>query len=246
MGLDMIKNKINYFIFFFLLKNTCALAHIDENNFQMLTKQIIDLYVTQISNLYKNSTIFIKPFYNINSSLIQDSVFYVKDENKFIITITGELARQKMINQPALGIIICHEIGHILGGYPKQTSFHQSWSSVEGQADYFATNTCMKNINMIFWQDNLYNFDQEIIQKCEYHYQNLVDFIGCLRTASGIISLQNYFNSKSLLFKPISLHNKDTHQVNKTLQKYPSNQCRIDTFWAGLFNEAKPKCWYKE
>lgn len=245
MGLNMHKNVINYFVFFFFFINTYTLAHVDENNFHNLTKQIINLHVEEINNLYKNTTIFIKPSYNIASSLIQDSVLYLKNDNKFIITITGALAKEKMINQAALGIIICHEIGHILGGHPKQTSHHQSWSSVEGQADYFSTNICMKNIHMIFWQDNLFLFDQEIIKKCEYNYPILPDFIGCLRTASGIMSLQHYFNSKSLLNKPISLHNKDNNEVNKTLQKYPSNQCRIDTFWAGLFNEEKPKCWYK-
>ncbi len=68
------------------------------------------------------------------------------DDDNLIIMMTGGLARHPMMTKDAFLLIVCHEIGHFLGGAPKQlrgnTSL-RSWSSVEGQADYFATTKCL-------------------------------------------------------------------------------------------------------
>ena len=50
-------------------------------------------------------------------------------------------------NQDGLAAVVCHEIGHHLGGAPiKENS---SWSAGEGQADYYATLKCLRRV----WQD---------------------------------------------------------------------------------------------
>lgn len=63
---------------------------------------------------------------------------------------------------------------------------------------------------------------------------------------SGIISLANYFNRDQDETKRVGIGKSDKTVAKDTLEKYPlHNQCRIDTFIAGLFGEARPACWYK-
>ncbi len=47
----------------------------------------------------------------------------------------------KYLTTDGLAMVACHEIGHFLGGEPKKLrgrSNKKSWSSAEGQADYYA------------------------------------------------------------------------------------------------------------
>ena len=234
-------------IILFVLISKNLTATIDIINFNKIINSIINIHKQKVNKKYNNPQIELKlNYYNYGSNFNIDSVAYFKGENKFIFTFTGALAKEDSINHEAFAIMVCHEIGHVLAGYPKQTSHWQNWSSVEGLADYSATNKCMKLFNRISpWEKNLRFFDGYIINKCQEHYgHNLEDTLSCLRTASGIMSLQNYFNLKEK--NKISMKSKDPTKVAKTLCKYPSNQCRIDTFWAGLFNEEKPQCWFKQ
>ena len=237
--------KAGIILFVLISKNLAAV--IDIINFNQIINNVINIHKQKINKQYNNPLVELKlNYYNYGSNFSVDSVQYFRGENKFIFTVTGALAKEEVINQEAFAIVVCHEIGHVLAGFPKQTSHWQSWSSVEGLADYFATNKCMKLFNSISpWEKNLRFFDSYILNKCQEHYgDNLEETLSCLRTASGIMSLQNYFNLKAK--SKISMKNKDKTKVAKTLCKYPSNQCRIDTFWAGLFNEEKPACWFKQ
>ena len=60
------------------------------------------------------------------------------------ILLYGGYARHKMMTKDAYLSVICHEIGHHLGGFPKKNA--NTWSSSEGQADYFSTLKCMKEV----------------------------------------------------------------------------------------------------
>jgi hypothetical protein len=55
-----------------------------------------------------------------------------------------------VLNNPdVLSVILCHEVGHFLGGAPKQlrgNSGLRSWSSAEGEADYFAGAKCVSHV----------------------------------------------------------------------------------------------------
>src|SRR5690606_4595293 len=70
-------------------------------------------------------------------------------EDNPIINITGGMLTHPEMTSDAIGLIICHELGHFYGGSPKKLrgrSTKRSWSSAEGQADYFATAHCMKKL----------------------------------------------------------------------------------------------------
>jgi hypothetical protein len=142
-------------------------------------------------------------------------------------------------------ITACHEIGHSLGGNPKQTRQLAAWSSVEGQADYYATNQCMWRFIDIYSEHPL-KLDDSTKRLCEQSYgHDVLKLKGCFRIIYGITSMQDYFNNTSSKNNPVSIFKKDYSSVNKTLEKFGSNQCRIDTMMAGLFNMQRPTCWFK-
>ena len=75
------------------------------------------------------------------------------------VAMFGGLARHATITKDAMALVVCHELGHHIGGAPKkgaaagtgggwwggQTSGSAiSWASNEGQADYFATLKCLR------------------------------------------------------------------------------------------------------
>jgi hypothetical protein len=57
------------------------------------------------------------------------------------VSMFGGLARHPETTPDGFAEVICHEIGHHLGGAPKYSGM--DWAAVEGQADYFATLKCM-------------------------------------------------------------------------------------------------------
>ena len=62
----------------------------------------------------------------------------VDENNNWVINAYGGLARYEGINYDAYMAVLCHEMGHHLGGFPFKDD-NTSWASDEGEADYFAT-----------------------------------------------------------------------------------------------------------
>jgi hypothetical protein len=59
----------------------------------------------------------------------------------------GGLARYPGMTEMGFQIVLCHEIGHHLGGQPTYNQ-GRDWASVEGQSDYWATLSCMKTLGL--------------------------------------------------------------------------------------------------
>lgn len=165
-----------------------------------------------------------------------------------ILTITGEMARDQLMSEDGLRLLLCHEIGHVLGGAPKSSSGH--WSSNEGQADYYATSKC---INRIIENDDRYN--DRVVE-------------------ASLVLAKMLAISAGKPHEDISISNKDITRVSQTYNGHPNAQCRLDTLLAGLtcpispaigfsdsnpnqgaclrssINEderdgARPRCWYR-
>lgn len=65
------------------------------------------------------------------------------------VTVTGGLARQPDLTPDALALIVCHEVGHHLGGFPFRPAtvpVMETWAANEGQADYFSTEACSRKL----------------------------------------------------------------------------------------------------
>lgn len=59
----------------------------------------------------------------------------------------GGLARFPGMTYGAFLVVMCHEVGHHIGGSPRYDR-DTDWASVEGQADYFATRYCMRKLGL--------------------------------------------------------------------------------------------------
>ncbi|MBH48369.1 MAG: hypothetical protein CME71_09400 [Halobacteriovorax sp.] len=139
------------------------------------------------------------------------------DDNEALILVNNGLLAHSEMNVKLLDLFLCHELGHLLGGAPKiiRRNGKTSWSSVEGQSDYYASSVCMPILG---------HANSEVI---EISYQ-MVKIFAELRGARNLPSLEA----------------KDESTVSKTIQGHPNLQCRLDTLMAGLNLFDRPRCWY--
>lgn len=157
--------------------------------------------------------------------------------NDWVINMYGGLARHPVMTKDGFTLVACHETGHHLGGTPKAGGwFGSDWASVEGEADYYATLDCMRNVfkpedNAKFVQTQ--TIDPILKQKCEEIYNTQDEENLCMR--EGMAGL-----TAAMLFKDLNqdqvsprFDTPDTHQVDSTDSSHPATQCRLDTYYQG-------------
>jgi hypothetical protein len=59
------------------------------------------------------------------------------------VKMFGGLARHKTVTPDGFALVMCHEVGHHVGGAPKYGGGND-WASNEGQSDYFGTLKCLE------------------------------------------------------------------------------------------------------
>ena len=136
------------------------------------------------------------------------------------VLIFRGMAHRSEINQDALALIVCHEIGHLYGGEPLKRE--NDFIAAEGQADYFATKFCLREALSMISPNNI---EQRLIQAIN---------------GVGEFLAHNWGHSMPSTDTP------DLSEVENTYLEHPTPQCRFDTYMAGLNGQARPKCWYKE
>jgi hypothetical protein len=146
------------------------------------------------------------------------------------VTMYGGLARRPEITSDGFALVLCHEIGHHLGGFP----FVSGWGANEGQSDYFATNHCAPYL----WKNDLEinaTFKDIIPEapktQCESSYKDENDRNLCYRIMSASKSISNLLGS--LTNTEVFYDKPDSKVVNKTVNSHPAAQCRLDTYMAG-------------
>lgn len=152
-----------------------------------------------------------------------------------IVNMYGGLARHNLITKDGFAIVMCHELGHHLGGAPKVGGWFNKWASNEGQSDYFATLKCFRKV---YGNDDNVEFISNIEvsplvkEKCDELWANEADSALCKRSAMAAKStaslLASLRSSKAPMFKT-----PDTTTVSSTNHKHPAAQCRLDTYFAG-------------
>jgi hypothetical protein len=185
----------------------------------------------------------------------------------------GGLARHPIMNADGFYLVACHETGHHLGGAPKGSSFGgSSWASVEGEADYYATLHCLRNVwpddeNAKWYQDNQASIDQTLSAECAKQFNTVADKNFCMRAGeAGMIAGLLFQDLSGEKTKP-SFSTPDPAQVSSTDEDHPATQCRLDTYYAGSIctvdrstqpdnsdatiaactgnvDGARPRCWY--
>lgn len=157
----------------------------------------------------------------------------VRGQDRYIL-IYGGYARHKLMTKDAFLSVVCHEIGHHLGGFPRKQN--SPWSSSEGQADYFSTLKCMKEV---LRQDadnqtlalNL-SLPEDVKKNCRFQHARDNDYYICLRSAQaaedhGRVIADLTDNAEVSLLTP------STEVRATTNLQHPSPQCRVDTKYQG-------------
>jgi len=153
--------------------------------------------------------------------------------NSIAVYARGGLVRVPEMTEDILALVLCHELGHVLGGAPYQDVPGAEWTSVEGQADFFASSRCLPSYFQNLAEGKLE--PKELQRKV-------------LETSLATVL---FFQKYSLAEKePISLE-KAAPEIATSLDRirYPSLQCRLDTFKAGASCVTEPAtckapaCW---
>ncbi len=187
-------------------------------NFYLIPVKIIGLFYQEISDAGYPVQLDAKwesPYFGAGVSLY---------ENAFHLMILGGTTRLLEMTEDAYAAVVCHEIGHIVAGEPRQTITGAEWSSSEGQADFFAASVCLPR-----YFKSLAVTPKDIP----------------LRVNNAGFDMMNTFKNidTNSIDKTVSKTRATMPAVSETLvNKYPSLQCRYENFR----NPSKrAACWYK-
>lgn len=158
-----------------------------------------------------------------------------RDGDQWNVNMYGGLARHKAITEDGFSLVLCHEIGHHIGGAPKANDIFGSsrWASNEGQSDYWGVLKCLRQ--------TFVNDDNESIVKkldsseflrkaCSKTHPNKNDANICIRTGMAGVSVANLFTEISN-GKAAKFETPDTEVVSRTNSSHPKTQCRLDTMF---------------
>jgi hypothetical protein len=245
---------INNYSFVAGAKSFNGLSELDFN-------QILDRFQSEMGPVVKermNKKLIIQRRWD-NSTV---DAFATRDEfNNPVIVINGGLARHPLMTKDGFLLLVCHELGHHLGGAPKilrGTSGLRSWSSAEGQADYYSASKCLPRFfSSVSENKNISDFENT---SCRDETCSRIALAG-LAVSQVFASLINGTPGPSLLLKDLS-------SVEKTIYNHPNAQCRLDTYLSGATCDfeadtpfdpidpkigacikdqgARPKCWFSE
>lgn len=174
--------------------------------------------------------------------------------SKWMVSMFGGLARDPLVTKDGFTAVICHEIGHHVGGAPKGSSWSgPSWASNEGQSDYFATSKCLRKIyeqelseTIRFYTKNGFRTvseDRLIARKaCDEAYETLAERAVCFRSALAGESLAQLLGKLGGNAN-VKFGTPDASKVAKTNHAHPKGQCRMDTYFAGALCDVDHKVW---
>jgi hypothetical protein len=175
---------------------------------------------------------------------------YAQQQGKtWMVSMFGGLARHETITEDAMSLVICHELGHHLGGAPKVGASGPtsggwwggntgatglSWASNEGQADYFGTLKCLRKT---FVNDDnaaivkTMDVPEYLANACKKSTKgNKEDSALCIRTAMAGKSVSDLFSALSRL-PETKFDTPDRSVVRTTDDNHPKAQCRLDTYF---------------
>jgi hypothetical protein len=158
----------------------------------------------------------------------------------WMVSMFGGLARHETITRDGFSLVICHEIGHHIGGAPKKFSYWSNpWASNEGQADYFATLKCLRRI----WNNDdnssiiaTLNAPEALTNACKTAWNNSADYAICVRGGMAGDSVAKLF-ADLRGEAPGKFETPDRKVVTKTDDYHPAHQCRLDTYLQGALCE---------
>lgn len=252
-------------------KNICQI--LPPNNIKISTKNFTGISASEFKEI-------LKEFSDINAQMIKEKGYTLilkdkwldntvnadteREDKKLIINAYGGLARFKGMDPDTYTMVLCHELGHHFGGFPRK-----GWASNEGQSDYYATMKCFRK--MPYSKKIIKNPPPIVKEKCSLLHKSKDDINVCITSTMIGFNLADILNRLSEGKKTLDFNTPDEKQVNATFHGHPEAQCRLDTYFAGAicnmsqfedFDEInpiiaacaeekgdilgiRPRCWYK-
>lgn len=162
---------------------------------------------------------------------------------KVIINLYGGLYRNNAINSQGFALVAAHEASHAYAGKPY---YKGETLSTEGNSDHFSSKDG-------YWRlaplnpslNDKVNPSAFIKKTCSKYYgvQANDKYNICLNILIGGESLAGLLAQLNDDPMP-DYETPDTTVVKKTLESYPSIQCRLDSYLAGAINAPRSRCWF--
>ena len=153
--------------------------------------------------------------------------------NNWNVHMFGGLARHPAVTIDGFMLVVCHELGHHLGGAPRYAGM--DWATNEGQADYFGTMKCMRRVLTetvdLKQQVVAGPIDPTVQQTCAAAHRDSQEQALCNRIGMAGKSLADLFASFGGTAP--KFNTPDTSVVAKTFDGHPKSQCRLDTYLQG-------------
>lgn len=211
--------------------NAAVRSNVTEKDFNDVIDRVSRIYSPQVTA--KGATLKVNRLWSdgtVNASAQQSG-------SEWIVNMYGGLARHQAITKDAFTLVMCHELGHHIGGAPKKKMlWFKMWASNEGQADYFGAMKCLR---FFMEEDN----NQQVVKglnvpafvktKCTENFSDAEENAICQRSAMAGLSLGNLFKDLKKLDKDLQFDTPDPARVTQTDHNHPAPQCRLDTYFAG-------------
>jgi len=175
----------------------------------------------------------------------------------YLLHLTGVFTRIDGMNTDGVALLVCHELGHILGGAPmfnpdytgfgSPPNFNQPMS-VEGQADYFAAAKCFKRYARATPSIDKMVSDPTVKNECAKASNLESEREICERTAmAGLTLLNGLVNTRRYSGQTVtspafgaSVSSKLAVKLGRTIEDHPDYQCRLETYLAGALCNVSP------
>ncbi|NOT78580.1 MAG: hypothetical protein HOP07_06205 [Bacteriovoracaceae bacterium] len=150
------------------------------------------------------------------------------------VNMYGGLARHPLVTVDGFMMVVCHELGHHIGGAPRYNR-NTDWGSNEGQADYFASLKCMRRV--LENEDNIsaianMTIDADVVTQCSSVYKSESEIALCKRVSMAGKSLAMLLGDLGGNSN-VKFNTPDVSKVAKTNDNHPQAQCRLDTYFQG-------------
>lgn len=150
----------------------------------------------------------------------------------WVVNMYGGLARHPLTTDDGFRLVVCHELGHHIGGAPRKGA---SWASNEGQADYFGAMKCLRRV--LEKEDNVayvskMTVDEAATKACQAKYSNADEIALCQRVSMAGKSLGSLLGELGGNSN-VKFDTPDKSVVSRTNDAHPAAQCRLDTYFSG-------------
>ncbi len=238
---------------------------IDAESFDYIADTVVDLYAESFAQRQIQPVVNKRWDADEANALSSLTAGYDRKAQRSLrvweIELKGGLARHPLLSRDAFALVVCHEVGHHVGGAPYAAEL-----SSEGQADYFATASCMKRYLRktryppSYWREQL---PPELGRACAVSFPVTADQAICRRSILAAFTLSRWIADTNGVKAPALTRQDATVRAATLAHGYPGAQCRLDTLVAGALcpidnetpeactrqegyeREARPRCWFK-